>query len=274
MHDILDLDRFPLDRLESTGGHALVERCRQDLAQEGMFDLDGLLHPATLQRCLDEVKPVLESAAFTHKRSHNIYFESEIPGLEASHPALRQVETINHTICADQIDGSVLRQIYEWPRLIAFLAATLEKPRLHTMADPLASLNVMAYRDSDALNWHFDRSEFTTTLLLQSPEAGGDFQYRRDLRSDHDPNYDGVARLMEGQDPLVQTRAVRPGTLNVFKGKYTAHRVTPVKGPRDRVIAVFSYYENPGVQFSEEERIGFYGRAGRSSGGPGETAHV
>ena len=28
------------------------------------------------------------------------------------------------------------------------------------------------------------------------------------------------------------------------------------------MIAVFSYYERPGVLFSEEERIGFYGRAG------------
>ncbi|MEM7123642.1 MAG: 2OG-Fe(II) oxygenase, partial [Pseudomonadota bacterium] len=53
-----------------------------------------------------------------------------------------------------------------------------------------------------------------------------------------------------------------PGTLNVFKGKNTAHRVTPVEGDRDRIIAVFSYYEDAGVMFSEAERIGFYGRAG------------
>ena len=32
-------------------------------------------------------------------------------------------------------------------------------------------MNVMAYREGEALNWHFDRSEFTTTLLLQQAEA-------------------------------------------------------------------------------------------------------
>jgi len=37
--------------------------------------------------------------------------------------------------------------------------------------------------------------------------------------------------------------------------------VTPVEGTLDRVIAVFSYYERPGVMFSEQERVGFYGRA-------------
>jgi hypothetical protein len=50
------------------------------------------------------------------------------------------------------------------------------------------------------------------------------------------------------------------GTLNVFRGKNTAHRVTPVEGEHKRIIAVFSYYEKAGVQFSEEEQIGFYGR--------------
>ena len=47
----------------------------------------------------------------------------------------------------------------------------------------------------------------------------------------------------------------------MFKGRNTAHRTSPVIGPRERMIAVFSYYERPGVLFSEEERIGFYGRA-------------
>ena len=32
------------------------------------------------------------------------------------------------------------------------------------------------------LNWHFDNSEFAITLLLQAPEAGGVFEYVRDLR--------------------------------------------------------------------------------------------
>jgi hypothetical protein len=53
-----------------------------------------------------------------------------------------------------------------------------------------------------------------------------------------------------------------PGTLNVFKGKNTLHRITPPVGDRARLIAIFSYYERPGVSFSAEERRGFYGRTG------------
>ena len=119
----------------------------------------------------------------------------------------------------------------------------------------------MAYRQGEALNWHFDRAEFTTTLLLQAPDEGGIFEYRTDLRSDDDPNYDGVARLLQGRDPLKRSLHLSAGTLNVFRGRNTAHRVTPVKGSRERLIAVFSYFEQPGVTFTDEERIGFYGRA-------------
>ena len=137
----------------------------------------------------------------------------------------------------------------------------MDKPALHTMDDPLARLNAMSYSEGEGLNWHFDRSEFTTTLLLQAPEAGSIFEYRSDLRSADNPNYDGVARLLRGEDPELKAIAVTPGTLNVFRGKNTAHRVTPAIGKRARVIAVFSFYERPGVMFTPDEQRGFYGRA-------------
>ncbi len=261
MQNILDLDRYPLDQPDSAGWAALVERCKADLARDGMFNLEGLMRPEAVSRSVGEATPVLDASAFTHKRSHNIYFKKEIPGLALDHPALKLFETSNQTICADQIPGSLLVRLYEWPNLAAFLAATMEKPGLYVMDDPIACANVMRYTAGEALNWHFDRSEFTTTLLLQAPGSGGGFEYRTGLRSGDDPNYDGVARLLEGRDPEVETLSLAPGNLNVFRGRNTAHRVTPVAGARERIIAVFSFYERPGVLFSEEERIGFYGRA-------------
>lgn len=274
MEELLDLDRFPLDRLDGPAGQALVARCRDALEVRGMVNLDGFVRPQALARCVAEVLPVFDRAAFLHKRHHNIYFDDDV-GKPAGHPALNRVETINRTVCADQIPDSLLCRIYAWPPLIEFLAASLGKPRLYVMDDPLARVNVMAYRAGEALNWHFDRAEFTTTLLLQMPESGGAFQFRSALRSADDPNYDGVARLLAGADDKVETLPLAAGTLTVFKGKYTAHRVTPPVGPRARVVAVFSYYERPGVAFSAAERLGFYGRAEPDGGfgEPNELAH-
>ena len=261
MKNILDLERYPLDQIGSVRWNELVARCKADLARDGMYNLEGLLKPDALTKAVAEVQPVMDSLSFVHKRSHNIYFRKEIPELAADHPALVKVDTINHTICADQISQSVIMYIYEWAPFNVFLAATMGKDALFQLRDPLARVNVMAYRDGETLNWHFDRSEFTTTLLLQAPEQGGDFVYRTDLRNENDPNYDGVAKLLRGEDKDVQTIKLGAGTLNIFRGKNTAHKVSTVRGNRERLIAVFSYFDKPGVVFTKEDQMGFYGRS-------------
>ena len=261
MREILNLAKFPFDNPGSQSWLALVEKCQVDLEKNGMFNLEGFVKPDALSKAVEELKPIIDTLAFVHKRRHNIYFKKEIPGLGADHPALTMTETINHTVCYDQIPNSIPAWIYEWPPFIVFLAAVMKKDALFPMRDPLARLNVMSYRDGEQLNWHFDRSEFTTTLLLQSPEHGGDFIYRSDLRSDDDPNYDGVAKLLRGEDKDVKTLNLSAGTLNVFRGKNTAHKVSTIRGKRERVIAVFSYFDRPGVVFSKEDLIGFYGRS-------------
>ncbi len=255
----IDLDRFPINARGSAAYMALVARSRAELAARGMFDLEGFLRPAAREAIVAEAGPGFETDAFTHARRHNIYFR-RVTNLPPDHPALREVETVNDTLCAD-VAGGLIARVYEYAPLAAFLAEVMEKPALYVMADPLARVNVMRYAAGQALNWHFDRSEFTTTLLLQAPERGGAFEYRTGLRSEDDPHYDGVARLLRGADPEVRSLSPEAGTLNVFRGKNTAHRVTAVEGSVPRIVAVFSYYERPGVMFSDEERVGFYGRA-------------
>ena len=260
MRDLLDLDRYPIDRLDAPQGARLVERCKADLALQGMFNLEGFVRPAAIDQAVSALEPLIDTESYRHARRHNIYFKSVIPSLAADHPALQQFETVNYTLCADQLAGTVVDRIYEWTPLATFLARVMDKPRLFLMSDPLARVNVLAYKPGEALNWHFDRSQFTTTLLIRAAESGGEFEFRSGLRSDAEPNYDGVARLLQGADPQVSVQPLAAGTLNVFAGRNTAHRVTPVLGNKCRMVAVFSYYDKPGVAFSGAERLGFYGR--------------
>lgn len=261
MQDVLDLDRYPLEQPRCALYRKLVEAGRASMAERGMFDLHGFVRPAAIEKAAQEIRPLFEREAFTHRRRHNVYFKERVEGLPADHGALRQFETVNHTLCDDQLHGTLVHAIYEFAPLAAFLAEVLGKRELHLMADPLARANVLEYRPGEALNWHFDRSKFTVTLLIQAAEQGGEFEYRSGLRTDSDPNYDGVARTLRGEDPEVQVNPLNAGTLNVFAGKNTLHRVSTVRGSRNRMVAVYSYYERPGVMFSTEERIGFYGRA-------------
>lgn len=260
MQDVIDLNRFPIHQPGSAAYVDLVGRCKADLRRDGMFSLEGFMYPQVAQQVADDTAQDMASSAFHHKREHNIYFDPDMADLATDHPALKTFQTSNFTLCADQVEDTAVTRTYEYAPLRAFLADVMEKPALFMMDDPLGRLNVMSYGAGDGLNWHFDRSEFTVTLLLQAPEAGGVFEYRTGLRSKADPNYDGVGRLLAGHDLQVRQVGMQPGTLNVFLGVNTAHRVTPVEGTRRRVMAVLSYYETPGVAFSEAEQRGFYGR--------------
>jgi hypothetical protein len=259
--DMIDLDRYPLHDLDTARGSELIRSCRAELASTGMFNLEGFLCPEALAISLAGLAPLIERASFLHERQHNIYFLNSMAGLADDHPALKRSNSAHRTICADRFADNLICRLYEWPPLLAFIQQATEQTALYPMADPLARLNVMSYRDGQGLGWHFDRSVFTTTLLLQAPDAGGMFEYRTDLRSDDDPNYRGVGRMLTGADDQVRQLPVSAGTLNLFKGRNTAHRVTPVSGHTDRIVAVFSYCRQPDVLFSPEERIGFYGRA-------------
>lgn len=260
IENIVDLEKYPLGQPDSADWNTLVNRCRNLLNDTGMFELPGFLRPDALQIATQKILPRMANESVEIRREHNIYFLDKIEGLAEDHPALRKITTVNHTLCADQLDGTPLIDVYEWANFRLFIAATMNIPVLHLMDDELARVNVLSYRPGEALNWHFDRSEFTTTMLLQRAAEDGIFQYRRELRTGDNPNYEGVGKLIAGQDPEVISVDIEPGALNVFRGRNTAHRVTTVGGDIERMVAVFSLYEKPGIRFTDSENLGFYRR--------------
>ena len=52
MEDLIDLERYPLHRLDSDAGEALVARCIAALGQNGMFTLPGLMRRAEFEPAL------------------------------------------------------------------------------------------------------------------------------------------------------------------------------------------------------------------------------
>ncbi len=164
--------------------------------------------------------------------------------------------------------GTVVVHLCEWPILAAFPGATMDRPAPSTTDDPLARLKAMSCGAGDTLKRHFDRSEFTTTPLLDAPEAGGEFEYLTDPPQATDATCGGGARLLRGKDPDRKRRAVSPGTLNIFRGRNTAHRMAPVQRAQPRIISVFSFHERLGLRFTADARPGFQGRVARGPRAP------
>ncbi len=259
MDDLVDLAAYPIDQPGSTAYRDLVTACRRCIAAEGMFELPGFLRAEATAAAVAAAAPAMATNSFRHARVHNIYFRDTVEGLGDDHPAMAQLHTVHHTLNGDQLRDNPVTRLYEWLPFARFLADTMGKQALHCMADAIGRVNVQSSREGEALNWHFDQSEFTTTILLQASEAGGELEFRKDLRTPDDPNYAGVASVLRGDDAGVRRLPLKPGALNVFRGIDTLHRVMPVRGPTERMVAIFSFYDRPGVTMTAKDQMGFYG---------------
>ena len=95
----------------------------------------------------------------------------------------------------DELPGDgMLRQLYEWDPLVDFIAAVLRKEKMYRLADPLGCCSVNVFKPGFSHAYHFDESEFSTTLCLQTAEEGGAFEYTSRLReSADDMVYDEVS---------------------------------------------------------------------------------
>ena len=94
-------------------------------------------------------------------------------------------------------------------------------------------------------------------LTLSAADFDTAFPY---LRTPTDENYAGVQTVLDGARQGVHTLRLEPGDLQIFKGRYSLHRVTPLAGARARYVAIFSYVEQPGMVGSPERARQLYGR--------------
>jgi hypothetical protein len=63
-----------------------------------------------------------------------------------------------------------------------------------------------------------------------------------------------------GPDTAFTGSRCAQGDLQLFKGRYALHRVSPVAGARDRHTAIFAYSEQPGVVGSVARTRQLFGR--------------
>ena len=99
------------------------------------------------------------------------------------------------------------------------------------------------------------------TLAIQNGSDGGLFEYVPNLRTADVENYEGVQAILDGERAPVQSLHLRPGDLQIFKGRYALHRVTPVSGDITRYVGIFSWVDKPGMVAKVERAKQLYGKA-------------
>jgi hypothetical protein len=258
----IDLERYPIAPLAGAWAQALAGDCRAQLAATGSCLLPGFLLPDAVARMAEEAAAI---APLAHRkpggRGATAYLAPPDEGFPEGHPRRRLQTSSVGAVAYDLIPrDSLVRQLYEWDGLLDFLAAALGKDTLYRYADPLGALNIAAMGAEEHLLWHFDQTDFVVSILLQDCERGGDFEYVPNIRDAAAENYDRVRRLLDGDRSEVVRLDMAPGTLALFMGRHSIHRVTPIAGPALRLIALLGYDTEPGRMSSERLKLARYGR--------------
>ncbi len=259
--DLIDLETYPI----STPGpvrDAILSRVHGELAERGCAVLKGFLTPKGVAAAVAEADSVADKGHRSYSRT-NAYFTKEDPSLPDTDPRRRFFDRSNAFIPADNfLSDGALRSVVDSDGFDTFIRDCLQEPpdRFFRYADPLADVIVNAAWHGNGFPWHFDTNTFTVTLALQNADEGGAFEYAPMIRTSENENFDEVRKVLDGTSDKVISLKLEPGDLQLFKGRYSLHRVAPLAGSTPRFVAILSYAQEPGMVGSVERTQQLYGR--------------
>ncbi len=259
LEEVVDLARYPLDEPEVLE-RTVCRDVRASLREDGCAVIEGFVDPSRLE-ALGEEACRLAPAAHRTRASMTCYGHAPDPEMPENHPLGRPLARQNAFVPADAIpQDAMLRAIYHDPRVKRFLAMCLGVEEIHEFDDPYAALVINVLEPGATHAWHFDSNEFAVSLMAQAPEAGGAFEYSPWLRRPDDERYEAVSAVLDGEREKVRRLELKPGDLQLFHGRYALHRVSPVEGKRDRLMAIFAYADRPGLKGAREKSRLLFGR--------------
>lgn len=258
---IVDLTRYPVDDPDDARWAEAVATARRGLDRTGCAVMAGFLRPEAIERLAVEARS-LRPATHYSTTAMNPYFSESDDALPTRHPVNTFIERSSGFVPADAWPpGTETEMLYRSPQLRRFLADCLDIPELHCFADPLACLTVNVLDPGQQFTWHFDTNDVAVTVLVAAADGGGSFEYVPAIRSADDERFDAVQRVLEGGRDGVRTLDLRPGDLQIFRGRHSLHRVTRVAADsRPRHAAIFAYTSEPGVIGRVERTTQLFGR--------------
>lgn len=272
IEDIVNMDLYPLD------SPSYVEETRKELQTKTLITLPNFIKEVALQSIIEE-SIAKEDEAYYSNSSHNIFFTppsamdgKNLPELPSDHYSKQRFSTTKGCVTTDQhSEGSYLKALYYNKTFQKFLSKILEADELYESGDPLSGCTVHYNMHGQNLGWHFDKAPFAITLMLQKPLEGGVFEYLPQTRAlDHEceggvidavkPEFEEkVSQVLKGERDAEKLNLL-PGTLTVFRGDHSMHRVTEVVGEKTRILSVLAYNALPGVKLDEERMMALFGR--------------
>jgi hypothetical protein len=236
---------------------AIVANARAELADTGAAAFPDFVNSDALAEMVAEAQSKRDR---TYRRDQMLGINAQGPLAEIDDPELRsRTSPYRMWILGSDLlepDGAI-RALYQAPELIELARDALGIEELHPTADPLINVNLTYMEEGDQHGWHFDGNDFVISLLLQAPEEGGLFEFAPN--ADVEPLAE-VHRIVDGASTRIRREKVKAGTLLLFRGRRALHRVSPVGGERQRIVALLSYHTTPGFTYPDEVKRNGLGR--------------
>jgi hypothetical protein len=256
--NLVNIEAYPI-HIDGEKRDAVLTKVRENLALDGCAVLKNFLTAEGVSALAKEADAVAGNAHRSYNRT-NVYFTADDETLSANDPRRRFYDRSNAFIPADnfQTEGA-LRTIHGFDGFDRFIQDCFQEDAFYRYADPLADVIVNMAVEGNGFPWHFDTNNFTVTLAIQNADDGGAFEYAPGIRKGSE-NFSEVGRVLDGTSDLIKVLELEPGDLQLFRGRYSLHRVSPLVGPTPLYVAIFSYVEQPDMVGSPVRTEQLYGR--------------
>ena len=261
LSNVVNLNKYPIGDLDSPKIKRIIENCRTELERDSCSVIPNFILPNSLDVMRKELEQQLDEV-YMSKESVNAYlYSKDDPTLPKDHPKRIFMKRFNGYLNSDCfLENSEIKFLYKTEELLKFISACLGISPIYRWADPLACHAYNVMETDGILPWHFDSCEFTLSLMIQKPEKGGIFEYCPNIREPGHEKFNHVKKVLDGDRSRVRQLDLNPGDLQIFKGRFTLHRVTKIIGQTSRYMCIPAYVLDPWRVNTPEHSKAIYGR--------------
>ena len=169
--DIVNQSKHPIDSDE------YIQYCYDEIKKNSILILNDFLTNGCLSELITEAHG-LQDQAFYCSQNHTILLNKQDKLSDLNDPLNREVVSDKGCVPHDLLNQqSKLNILYQSNIFKNFLKGVLNLKDIYPYSDTLSSINYNYYQKSQQLGWHFDNASFAITLMIQSSDKGGEFEY-------------------------------------------------------------------------------------------------
>ncbi|KAL3764985.1 hypothetical protein ACHAWO_000211 [Cyclotella atomus] len=272
---MINYSEYPIDAASTSEYAAMIKICKEQLRVQGFVSLKNFLDSRCVSSLVSSILDLEQlGVGFYSTERHNVFLEdnakessSTDQDAKSLHPRHIQLKSSKLLINANDLvrKAPELDILFQSTAFLHFIRDVLQL-NLYPSSDEYGKYYANIFNKGDGLNFHFDRSEFSISLILQPADDGGRFQFvpnsreivegwsemplnTKDLRS---------AIAASSSKYTLEEPDLAAGDLYLFRGQNSLHRVSEItKGTRINVILTFN--TEPDVMLNNYTLQKFFG---------------